>query len=53
MLGNQKGFSTAVVLFAVVTLLSPASSFFLPRVSRTDDAVVIDCNYKSFPSLSL
>ena len=32
----------AVVLFAVVTLLSPASSFFLPRVSRTDDAVVID-----------
>ncbi|XP_046648259.1 brachyurin-like isoform X2 [Daphnia pulicaria] len=42
MLGNQKGFSTAVVLFAVVTLLSPASSFFLPRVSRTDDAVVID-----------
>ncbi|EFX78192.1 hypothetical protein DAPPUDRAFT_105472 [Daphnia pulex] len=35
-----------IVSFAVVTLLgfcSPASSFaFLPRVSRTDDAVIID-----------
>jgi len=45
MLGNQKGLS-AVGLFAVVTLLSycsPASSFaFLPRVSRTNDAVIID-----------
>ncbi|XP_046457453.1 chymotrypsin-like elastase family member 2A [Daphnia pulex] len=43
-LGNQKGFST-FVLFAVVTLLScfnPLASVFLPRVSRTDDAIIID-----------
>jgi hypothetical protein len=44
---HQKGFSTAVVLLAVVTLLSscsPASSFAsLPRVSRTKDAIIIDC----------
>jgi hypothetical protein len=47
MLGHQKGLSTAFVSLAIVTLLSycsPASSFaFLPRVSRTKDAVVIDC----------
>ncbi|XP_046457647.1 transmembrane protease serine 11D-like [Daphnia pulex] len=46
MLGNQKGSSKMIVLLAIVTLLSfcsPASSFaFLPRVSRTDDAVIID-----------
>ncbi|XP_046457471.1 chymotrypsinogen A-like isoform X2 [Daphnia pulex] len=47
MLGHQKGLSAAFVSLAIVTLLScccsPASSFaFLPRVSRTKDAVVID-----------
>ncbi len=44
---HQKGFSTAVVLLAFVTVLSCcglASSFaFLPRVSRTKDAIIIDC----------
>jgi hypothetical protein len=53
MLGHQKGFSTAVVLLAVVTLFSycsPASSFaFLPRVTRTNDAIVIDCIENHFP----
>jgi hypothetical protein len=44
-------FLKMIVLLAVVTLLSfcsPASSFalFLPRVSRTDDAIVIDRNQK-------
>jgi hypothetical protein len=54
MLGDQKGSSKMIVLLAIVTLLSfcsPASSFaFLPRVSRTDDAVIIDCiqNYFLF-----
>ena len=51
-MGHQKKFSSAYFLFAVVTALlscccSPASSFtFLPRVSRTKDAVVIDCIFK-------
>jgi hypothetical protein len=53
MLGNQKGLST-VVLLAIVALLSycsPASSFaFLPRVSRTKDAVIIDCKSNHFLS---
>ncbi|EFX78149.1 hypothetical protein DAPPUDRAFT_320630 [Daphnia pulex] len=39
-------FAKMIVSFAVVTLLSfcsPASGFaFLPRVSHTDDAIVID-----------
>jgi hypothetical protein len=42
---NQRDFST-ITLFAVVTLLSccnPVASFFLPKVTRTDDAVIIDC----------
>ncbi|XP_046457449.1 chymotrypsin-like elastase family member 2A isoform X2 [Daphnia pulex] len=47
MSSNRKGFSTVVLLAIVTTLLScccsPASSFaFLPRVSRTNDAVIID-----------
>jgi hypothetical protein len=50
MLGDQKGFSKMIVLLAIVTLLSfcsPASSFaFMPLVSRTDDAVIIDCMSK-------
>ncbi|XP_046648350.1 brachyurin-like isoform X1 [Daphnia pulicaria] len=55
MLGNQKGFSTAVVLLAVVSLLSCcglASSFaFLPRVSRTKDAIIINfADVESAPS---
>jgi len=45
MVDNQKCFS-AVSFFAMVSLLScfsPASSYFvLPRVSRTNDAIIID-----------
>ncbi|XP_046459640.1 chymotrypsin-C-like [Daphnia pulex] len=44
MMGDQKGFLTVIVV-AVVTLLSccsPASSFLLPRVTRTSDAIIID-----------
>jgi hypothetical protein len=45
MMGDQKEFSTIVFLFAMVTLLgSPVSSFVLPRVTRTDNAIIIDCN---------
>ncbi len=47
MSANQKGFSSVVFAFALVTLLScfsPVSSYFnLPRVSRTSDAIIIDC----------
>ncbi len=55
---HKKGFSTAVVLLAVVTLLSccgPASSFaFLPRVSRTKDAIIIDCmSNQLFPLITI
>ena len=50
--GNQKGFSSVVVAFAMVTLLSffsPVSSYFtLPRVSRTSDAIIIDCKFFIF-----
>ena len=53
MSGNQKGFSTVVFAFALVTLLScfsPVSSYFnLPRVTRTSDAIIIDCKF-SFSS---
>jgi hypothetical protein len=46
MSSDQTGFSKMIVSFAIVTLLSfcsPASSFaFLPRVSRTHDAIIID-----------
>jgi hypothetical protein len=46
-MANQKCFSTVVFVFAMVTLLSlcsPVTSFLtLPRVSRTSDAVIIDC----------
>jgi hypothetical protein len=42
-----------IVLLAIVTLLSvcsPASSFaFLPRVSRTHDAIIIDGIQNDFP----
>jgi hypothetical protein len=53
MCNNQKGFPT-VFAFAMVTLLSccfsPVSSFFaLPRVTRTSDAIIIDCKF-SFSS---
>ncbi|EFX78171.1 hypothetical protein DAPPUDRAFT_320659 [Daphnia pulex] len=44
MMFNQRDFST-ITLFAVVTLLSccnPGASSFLPKVTRTDDAVIID-----------
>jgi hypothetical protein len=55
-MGDQKGFSM-VFLFAVVTLLSccQASNFILPRVSRTDDAIIIDRienNFLSFLKLA-
>ena len=54
MSSNQKGFPTVVFAFALVTLLSccfsPVSSYFtLPRVSRTSDAIIIDCKF-SFSS---
>ncbi|XP_046439649.1 uncharacterized protein LOC124190823 [Daphnia pulex] len=46
MSSDQTGFSKMIVSFAIVTLLSfcsPASSFaYLPRVSRTHDAIIID-----------
>jgi hypothetical protein len=53
MCNNQKGFPTVFAL-AMVTLLSccfsPVSSYFtLPRVSRTSDAIIIDCKF-SFSS---
>jgi hypothetical protein len=53
MCNNQKGFPTVFAL-AMVTLLSccfsPVSSYYtLPRVSRTDDAIIIDCKF-SFSS---
>ncbi len=48
-MGDQKGFSTNIKVYAaVVTLLSccsPASSFLFPRVTRTSDATIIDCIY--------
>ncbi len=51
MSGNQKGFPTVFAL-AMVTLLScfsPVSSYFtLPRVSRTSDAIIIDCKFFIF-----
>ncbi len=47
--GDQKGFPTVVFAFALVTLLScfsPVSSYYtLPRVTRTSDAVIIDCKF--------
>jgi hypothetical protein len=46
MMYGQRDFSTITSLLAVVTLLSccnPGASFFLPKVTRTDDAVIIDC----------
>jgi hypothetical protein len=44
MMDNPKCFSTAI-FFAMVTLcLSSVSSYFiLPRVTRTSDAIIIDC----------
>jgi hypothetical protein len=50
MLGDRLVYSSVLFSFcALVTLLSyccsPASSFaFHPRVSRTHDAIIIDCN---------
>jgi hypothetical protein len=51
MSGDRLVYSSVLFFFcALVTLLlsyciSPASSFaFHPRVSRTDDAIIIDCN---------
>jgi hypothetical protein len=57
MSGNQKGVSSVVFAFAMVTLLSccfsPVSSYFtLPRVSRTSDAIIIDCKF-SFSSSTI
>jgi hypothetical protein len=53
MVGAPKGFSKFILLLVVVILLSccsPSSSFaFLPHVSRTDDAVIIDCITNNFP----
>jgi hypothetical protein len=45
-MGQQKYLSKIIFFFVVVTLLSccnPVASFFLPKVTRTDDAVIIDC----------
>ncbi len=52
MCNNQKGFRT-VFAIAMVTLLSccfsPVSSYFaLPRVTRTSDAIIIDCKFFIF-----
>jgi hypothetical protein len=50
MSGDRLVYSSVLSFCAFVTLLSyccisPASSFaFHPRVSRTDDAIIIDCN---------
>jgi hypothetical protein len=57
MCNNQKGFPT-VFAFATVTLLSccfsPVSSYFnLPRVSRTSDAIIIDCKFSFFSSYTI
>ena len=44
MVDNQRGFFFVYV--TVLTLLCtsiPASSFSLPRIARTDDAIIIDC----------
>ncbi|EFX78152.1 hypothetical protein DAPPUDRAFT_105415 [Daphnia pulex] len=44
-MGQQKDFSKIIFFFAVVTVLSccnPVASFFLPKVTRTNDAVIID-----------
>ncbi|XP_046457506.1 chymotrypsinogen A-like [Daphnia pulex] len=51
MIGDQKGFSMAFLL-AVVSLLSccQASYFILPRVSRTDDAIIIDLDGSGYAS---
>ncbi len=53
MSANQKGFSSVVFAFATVTLLSccfsPVSSLsFLPRVTRTSNAIIIDCKFFIF-----
>lgn len=53
MVGAPKGFSKIIVSLAFVTLLnSLASSFILPHISRTDDAIIVDCiaNYFSHHS---
>jgi hypothetical protein len=53
-MGQQKDFSKIIFFFVVVTLLSccnPVASFFLPKVTRTDDAVIIDCKSNEFPFL--
>ena len=51
-MGDQNALAT-VFFVSVVTLLSycsPASSFaYLPRVSRTNDAVIIDCIHNDLP----
>jgi hypothetical protein len=43
MVGATKGFSKFAILLAVVSYCSPAFSFILPRVSQTDDAIIVDC----------
>jgi hypothetical protein len=51
-MGQQKYLSKIIFFFAVVTLLSccnPVASFFLPKVTRTNDAVIIDCKSNEFP----
>jgi hypothetical protein len=43
-MGYQKG--KIILFFATVTFLSccnPAASSVLPRVTRTDDAIIVDC----------
>ena len=48
MVDNQRGFFFVYV--TVLTLLCtsiPASSFSLPRITRTDDAIIIDCKLTS------
>jgi hypothetical protein len=42
----QRDFTEIILFFATVILLgsfNPVAGFFLPQVTRTDDAVVIDC----------
>ena len=54
MLTSQKCIS--IFVFAMVTLLScislSSSLGFLPRITRTDDAIIVDCKFSLFSNLN-
>lgn len=54
MMGDRKDFPTVFIFtFAVVLSCCQASSSFLPHVTRTSDAVIIDCIIQILPYYNL